>query len=440
MFFVGSFKQEFMCILTIISCCSFVHICADSIQLNNNSDKNLWVYIKKLGPGDVDWSGKDKQTVLKQGQSLTENGNISGIWVFPVLQDAKELKDEELRKKAESKSLYQLLGKTKWPRVMSFAIGGDGKEYLYFGKNNIDKPFSFLNTSDIHPIGPSEKYIKEMNMKGYEYTGGKDKILSDFKRRREFINTMSGKILRVSNNVQAVLLTGDVAGGTGYPPEVEAFKKTVYEPLQRAFSQAKQGGFVFTCMGNHDTYRNFDLVHEVLLDWLKKTYGDYIYAFNIGQVRFINLGLFPTTGSQRTALKDKGANSLGFLRTELSRLSKQQPVVVFFHYPIHGAFSDWWTKQEKNNFYRTIKDYNVIAILVGHAHTSRIWMFRDKCKVIQSAYPYFTQLDFDPNKPRDIEVELFNKDGKRMKATVLRGEKETDISKERLQNRREGKD
>jgi len=114
--------------------------------------------------------------------------------------------------------------------------------------------------------------------------------------------------------------------------------------------------------------------------------------------------------------------------------------VIFFHYPIHGAFSDWWSKQEKNDFYKVIKDYNVIAILVGHAHTSSIWMFRDKCKVVQSAYPYFTRLKFDPTKPRDIEVVLFNKDGKQMKARILRGETETDISADILQSRREGKD
>ena len=45
-------------------------------------------------------------------------------------------------------------------------------------------------------------------------------------------------------------------------------------------------------------------------------------------------------------------------------------MVIYFHYSILGAFSDWWSSREKQAFARAIANYNVIGIFHGHFHGS----------------------------------------------------------------------
>ena len=34
------------------------------------------------------------------------------------------------------------------------------------------------------------------------------------------------------------------------------------------------------------------------------------------------------------------------------------------------AYSDWWNDKEKEQFYQVIKDYNILAIINGHIHST----------------------------------------------------------------------
>ncbi len=79
-------------------------------------------------------------------------------------------------------------------------------------------------------------------------------------------------------------------------------------------------------------------------------------------LHFICLGKYP----------DKSA--IKFLKNDL-KSNKDSKIVIFFHYNLTGKWSDWWS--EKERFYNVIKDYNIKAILVEHAHISRTSEWKD---------------------------------------------------------------
>jgi len=75
------------------------------------------------------------------------------------------------------------------------------------------------------------------------------------------------------------------------------------------------------------------------------------------------------------------AFSLDFLKKDLEQSVGESfnPVVLSFHYGLGGeeTFSYlWWTPEEKDAFYEAIKDYNVIAIFVGHEHAVKHYKWR----------------------------------------------------------------
>ena len=111
---------------------------------------------------------------------------------------------------------------------------------------------------------------------------------------------------------------------------------------------------VYLCMGNHDTYTPWPYIHPVG-NYIERRYDSLRYVFKLGDLHFVCLNIYPDR---------KGISFLNDI------LVKGRPYVLFFHYNLEGQWSDWWTEKEKEQFYETIKDYNIVAILVGHAHRS----------------------------------------------------------------------
>jgi UDP-2,3-diacylglucosamine pyrophosphatase LpxH len=85
--------------------------------------------------------------------------------------------------------------------------------------------------------------------------------------------------------------------------------------------------------------------------------GCYTYTHN--GVQFISLGVYP--------------KNLKWLASVLPA-DKSQPLVIFYHFNTdkNEPFGDWWKEEEKLAFYEAIKEHNVLLIINGHWHTSRI--------------------------------------------------------------------
>jgi len=82
-------------------------------------------------------------------------------------------------------------------------------------------------------------------------------------------------------------------------------------------------------------------------------------------------------------------NSINWLREDLSKYaSNNKPVVIIQHYGFDGWSLKWYSDEEKEILFNTIKDYNVIAIFVGHNHVAEnlIWKGIDIFQV-NNAWP-----------------------------------------------------
>lgn len=97
--------------------------------------------------------------------------------------------------------------------------------------------------------------------------------------------------------------------------------------------------------------------------------GCYTYTHN--GVQFISLGVYP--------------KNLKWL-SEVLPSDKQAPLIIYYHYnpDKNEPFGDWWTDEEKLAFYTIIKDYNVLLIINGHWHTTRVTMWNN-FKIIHCA-------------------------------------------------------
>lgn len=102
------------------------------------------------------------------------------------------------------------------------------------------------------------------------------------------------------------------------------------------------------------------------------------YSFNHKGVHFAMLGSYP--GNEwdpncdwchyfKETFRD-AEMSLAFLEDDLkNNLEREdQPVVLFFHYGWDGFSMLWWTLAEQENFYKVIKDKNILGIFHGHNH------------------------------------------------------------------------
>ena len=63
-----------------------------------------------------------------------------------------------------------------------------------------------------------------------------------------------------------------------------------------------------------------------------------------------------------------------FLKFALPLPNSNIPVIIFFHYNFieREKYSDWWNNSDKELFYNTIKNNNILAIMHGHLHITSI--------------------------------------------------------------------
>ncbi len=128
---------------------------------------------------------------------------------------------------------------------------------------------------------------------------------------------------------------------------------------------------VFESYGNHDITNNRTVVINGIKERNRRREGLRLSpeglhsSWDWGSVHFVNLNLYP--GGPGTA-----NNSLAFLKDDLAQkvVGSHRPVILFHHYGFDSFSCEerWWTDAEREAYYETVKDYNVIAIFNGHLH------------------------------------------------------------------------
>jgi len=113
--------------------------------------------------------------------------------------------------------------------------------------------------------------------------------------------------------------------------------------------------------GNHD--QGVPLV-RIVPGAVAFRHGGRDYAVRLGGLYVIGLDVYPD------------ASALPWLRRELERVGRAQPVLLWFHYPLAGKYSDWWTDAEKDAFLKTVEGYGIVAVFHGHYHRSGHYTWR----------------------------------------------------------------
>ncbi len=149
---------------------------------------------------------------------------------------------------------------------------------------------------------------------------------------------------------RAVLIAGDLTDH-GLGGEWRQF-------VQHYGSSGRDGRLrypVRECTGNHD--RRVPLLRPVL-SGVRGRHGGLTYSWDWGDVHVACLDEYPDAGNRR------------WLRRDLAAVGRRRPVVIYFHFPLLGPYSDFWSEGDKQAFAEAIEGYNVIAIFHGHFHGS----------------------------------------------------------------------
>lgn len=180
----------------------------------------------------------------------------------------------------------------------------------------------------------------------------------------------------------------------GYYNQLKALKEKYVERIENS------GKPVYLCNGNHDYGEvNFWVWHcAPVHEYIKSRRGSLLYTFKHKGVKFICCGMYP--------------NNMEWLEKQLEDVD--EPTIIYFHFNLMRKWSHWWSLDEKDLFYKTIRHYNIIAILTGHHHTNYVGKWRG-IRTIVSGNEYAI-ISYDPSK-RDIV------DIKRSEFTQYDGEK-----------------
>jgi len=113
------------------------------------------------------------------------------------------------------------------------------------------------------------------------------------------------------------------------------------------------------------------------------------YSWDWGNVHFVNLGISPGP----TTRPYDPENSIDFLKKDLAKNvgDSGRPTILMHHFGFDKAHSlRWWPEMWRQEYYDIIKDYNIIAILHGHAHDTLIYQWQG---IDVYSPPHFQQKD-----------------------------------------------
>ena len=154
----------------------------------------------------------------------------------------------------------------------------------------------------------------------------------------------------------ALIVAGDLTE-LGRPEEWWAFTQ-LYGFLP---GQGRLRYPVFVGTGNHDQGM---ALARIVPGAVEFRHGSLDYAIRLGGLHVIGLDVYPD------------AAALPWLRAELGRVGPEQPVLIWFHYPLQGPYSDWWTDEEKGAFREAVEGASIVAVFHGHYHRSGHYRWR----------------------------------------------------------------
>jgi cytolysin (calcineurin-like family phosphatase) len=161
-----------------------------------------------------------------------------------------------------------------------------------------------------------------------------------------------------------------------------------WEEFTRDFGVCGEGWIdfpVYEGFGNHDGGAEQPVRQGIKLRNTQRaglahiSKNGFHYSWNWEGIHFIQLNLFPGIEADRIINPwgnyfegswKEPLHSVDFLRADLEKYAKakNQPIIILMHYGFDPYGLGWWSERERDVFYKTIKDYNILAIFWGHTH------------------------------------------------------------------------
>lgn len=240
----------------------------------------------------------------------------------------------------------------------------------------------------------------------------------------------NGKI----NNIRGVLIAGDITQ--------HGYSKNTKDEFNHFLNDyglcgdKKLNYPIYEGYGNHDVLRGKDIYYNNyvvralgLRNFFRKDVKHLTqefrghYSWKWDKIHFSNLNIKAGEKHEHRPLERDPNNSkvikhinprkpLNFLKKDLwdNVGDSGRPVIIMMHYPPNN---DRVTNEEQNDFYNIIKHYNVIAIIVGHAHKSTHYKWKG-IDVFESGGPfigkkkdkfgYFALFNISQNKLKVAEI------------------------------------
>jgi len=106
--------------------------------------------------------------------------------------------------------------------------------------------------------------------------------------------------------------------------------------------------------------------HDASLDAGKayqEFFGELHYSFDHKGVHFV---VIDNVSDPSASI---GEAQLGWLRSDLSKLDAQQPIVVLTHRPLFGLYPQWdWTTKDGDAAIAVLQNYQNVTVFYGHIH------------------------------------------------------------------------
>lgn len=138
---------------------------------------------------------------------------------------------------------------------------------------------------------------------------------------------------------------------------------------------------LYMIQGNHDKYMGAS--KYPVRDYLKERYGNTYYSFIIERTMFLMCDVYPTRSISDWIEKTLNATKL--------------PSIIAFHYNLEGPMSDSWNDTDKTYFSNKIKSHNIMAIFVGHLHSSSVSTWNG-IPIINTAGNQYAMIDIKDKK------------------------------------------
>lgn len=118
---------------------------------------------------------------------------------------------------------------------------------------------------------------------------------------------------------------------------------------------------VYETWGNHDKNNGWYVRHRI-----DERHGSVVYSFDWQDLHVVSLGEAPDH------------DDVAWLERDLARVGDDVGLVLFFHFPLEGPYSDnWFSSEYKDALVGALAGHHVLGIFHGHYHASGTYRFRD---------------------------------------------------------------